>query len=239
MVTISSVSGDTQRPSLWALMREGAALGARFYRQFGSLAARGPADGPPLLVVPGFMATDRTTLGLQRALAAAGYRVIGWGMGLNAGAREDTLERIAARIEAFGGGRPVIVVGWSLGGVFAREVAKLRPDLVAKVITLGSPFSGDRRGNNAWRLYELVAGHPVDNPPIRSVLEQKPPVPTLALWSRRDGIVAVACARGAPGERDHEIELDCTHMGFAVSGDAYPAIIRAIASFDPPADGAR
>jgi pimeloyl-ACP methyl ester carboxylesterase len=219
-------------------MREGAALGARFYRQFGSLAARGPADGPPLMVIPGFMGTDRTTLGLQRALAGAGYRVIGWGMGLNAGAREDTLDRLAAGIEAFGGGRPVILVGWSLGGVFAREVAKLRPELVAKVVTMGSPFSGDRRGNNAWRLYELVAGHPVDDPPIRGVLEEKPPVPTLALWSRRDGIVAVACARGAPGERDGERELDCTHMGFAVSGDAFPAIVAAIREFNPPGDPA-
>jgi pimeloyl-ACP methyl ester carboxylesterase len=213
------------------LAREGLALGARFYRQFGSLAARGPVDGSPLMVIPGFLATDRTTLGLQRALGAAGYRVIGWGMGLNTGVRADTLERIAAQLERFGGGRPVTVVGWSLGGVFAREVAKARPDLVAKVITLGSPFSGDRRGNNAWRLYELVAGHRVDDPPIRTVIAEKPPVPTLAIWSRRDGIVAVACARGAPGERDHEVELDCTHMGFGVSGGAYPAIVKAIREF--------
>ncbi|MGE0179477.1 MAG: esterase/lipase family protein [Sphingomonas sp.] len=188
-------------------------------------------DGPKLMVIPGFVANDRTTLGLQRALAAAGYRVTGWGMGLNRGVRTDTRERIAERIEAFAGGQKIILVGWSLGGVFAREVAKLRPDLVERVITLGSPFSGDPRGNNVWRLYEWVAGHPVDKPPIDVVLAEKPPVPTLAIWSRRDGIVAVACARGESHESDRQIELACSHMGFGVSGRAFPAIVRAVREF--------
>ena len=230
MATISD-DVEARRPPAWMLAREGLALAARFYRAFGSLAPRGPSDAPPLMVVPGFLATDRTTLGLQRALAGAGYRVAGWGLGLNAGVRADTLERLAARIERFGGGRKVMLVGWSLGGLFAREVAKARPDLVAAVVTLGSPFSGDPRANNAWRLYELVARHPVDDPPIRTVLRDKPPVPTLALWSRRDGIVAVASARGAVGECDAERELACTHMGFAVSASAYPRIVAAIGDF--------
>jgi pimeloyl-ACP methyl ester carboxylesterase len=192
---------------------------------------RGPADGPPLMVIPGFLANDRTTLGLQRALAEAGYRVTGWGMGLNTGVKPDTVERIAGRVERFGRGRPVILVGWSLGGIYAREVAKARPELVAKVVTLGSPFSGDRRSNNVWRLYERVAGHPVDAPPIDSDPSIKPPVPTLAIWSRRDGIVAPAAARGKAGESDRQIELDCGHMGFAVSGRAYPKIVEAVRSF--------
>jgi pimeloyl-ACP methyl ester carboxylesterase len=212
-------------------VREGAALWSRAWRGFGRLGERGPADGPRLMVIPGFLANDRTTLGLQRALAKAGWRVTGWGMGLNRGVRTDTIDRIVARLEAFGGGRPVILVGWSLGGIYAREVAKARPDLVAKVVTLGSPFSGDRRSNNVWRLYEWVAGHPVDDPPVASDPSVKPPVPTLALWSRRDGIVAPGAARGAPGESDGQIELDCGHMGFAVSGKAYPRIVEAIRSF--------
>jgi pimeloyl-ACP methyl ester carboxylesterase len=185
------------------------------------------------MVIPGFLANDRTTLGLQRALAKAGWRVTGWGMGLNRGVRPDTIERIVERIEAFDRGGPVILVGWSLGGIYAREVAKERPDLVARVVTLGSPFSGDRRSNNVWRLYEWVAGHPVDEPPIPSDPSVKPPVPTLALWSRRDGIVAPGAARGEPGESDKQIELDCGHMGFAVSGKAYPKIVEAIREFSP------
>src|SRR6185436_13683029 len=105
-------------------MLEGPALWARFYKAFGKLGARGPEDGPKLMVIPGFVANDRTTLGLQRALAAAGYRVTGWGLGLNKGVTADMRERVARQIEAFGGGGKIILVGWSLGGVFAREVAK-------------------------------------------------------------------------------------------------------------------
>jgi len=213
------------------LLREGGALAARFWRGFGKLGERGPADGPALMVVPGFLATDHTTLGLQRALAAAGYRVTGWGMGMNRGARADTLERLAEEIARHGRGTKVILVGWSLGGVYAREVAKARPDLVAKVVTLGSPFSGDPRANNAWRLYERVAGHPVDRPPLEARTHEKPPVPTLAIWSRRDGIVAPASARGLADESDARIELACGHMDFGVSGRAFPKIVAAIRAF--------
>lgn len=203
----------------------------RLYKSFGKLTERGPQDGPKVMVVPGFVANDRTTLGLQRALAAAGYRVAGWGMGVNKGVRPDTLERLAARVAAFGKGEKVILVGWSLGGVFARELAKARPDLVEKVVTMGSPFSGDMRANNVWRLYEWIAGHPVDKPPIEADLPLKPPVPTLALWSRKDGIVSVRSARGLPGESDRQVELVCSHMGFGVSGRAFPKIIEALRDF--------
>lgn len=225
------VRDEAASPPRWRLAHESVALFARVHRSFGSVEPRGPADGPPLMVVPGFLANDRTTLGLQRALAGAGYRVTGWGLGVNKGVRPDTLDRIVARIEAFAEGRPTTMVGWSLGGIYAREVAKVRPDLVAKVVTLGSPFSGDPRRNNVWRLYEWVAGHPVDAPPIDTVLEEKPPVPTLACWSRRDGIVAIASARGEAGQADRDLEMSCTHMGFAVSARAYPMIVRAVREF--------
>ncbi|HEX8063296.1 MAG TPA: alpha/beta hydrolase [Allosphingosinicella sp.] len=222
-------------------MLEGTALVPRLYRAFGRTGERGPPDGPKLMVIPGFLATDRTTLGLQRALARAGYRVSGWGLGMNRGVRPDTLERIAARVEAFGAATPVIMVGWSLGGIYAREVAKARPELVARVITLGTPFSGDPRNNNVWRLYELIARHPVDRPPVAGDPAVKPPVPTLALWSRRDGLIAPAAARGEPGECDREQELDCRHMGYAVSGRAFPKIVEAIGAFNswPAIDGDR
>src|SRR5436853_6548618 len=101
-------------------MLEGPALWARFYKSFGRLGARGPEDGPKLMVIPGFVANDRTTLGLQRAFAAAGYRVTGWGMGMNRGVLADTRERIAERIEGFARGENIILVGWRLGGVSAR-----------------------------------------------------------------------------------------------------------------------
>jgi len=219
-------------PPGWMRVREAGSLLARAYRSFGRLGLRGPVEGPKLMVIPGFLAGDRTTLGLQRALAAGGFRVTGWDLGLNLGVSEDIVDRTLARVERFGAGGKVILVGWSLGGLYARVAAQERPDLVEKVITLGSPFSGDRRrNNNVWRLYEWVARHPVNAPPIEKDPSVKPPVPTLAIWSRRDGIVAPEGARGSPDERDAELELDCSHMGFAVSAKAYPKIVEAVKSF--------
>jgi len=212
------------------LIREPFALFFRLYRAFGPMGPFGPPDGPPVMVIPGFLASDRGTLGLQRALGDAGFHATGADMGFNLGARPDTLERIVAHLEPFTRGRKAVLVGWSLGGIYAREVAKLRPDLVSKVVTLGTPFSGDPRANNAWRAYELIAGHKVDNPPIRANIHEKPPVPTIALWSREDGIIAPASARGRDGERDQAIEVDCSHMGFAVDSRAWPAVIAAVRS---------
>lgn len=211
------------------MLTEGLSIGARAWRAIGRVGERGPVHGPRVMVLPGFLATDRTTFGLQRALAAAGYRVTGWGMGLNRGARADTIERIVDRIERFGAGQPILLVGWSLGGLFAREVAKARPDLVSRVVTLGSPFSGDLRANNVWRLYETIAGHSIDALPIEADLEAKPPVPTLAIWSRRDGVVAPLSARGRDGQSDRQVELDSTHMGFATSARTFRKILLAIA----------
>jgi hypothetical protein len=79
---------------------------------------------------------------------------------------------------------------------------------------MGTPFSGDRRANNAWRAYQLVTGHAVDCPPIECDFAAKPPVPTVALWSPRDGVVAPRSARGRPGERDRAVALRCSHLGF-------------------------
>ncbi len=203
---------------------------ARFWRGFGHLEPRGPADGPPALVIPGFIASDRTTMELRRALAAGGWRVHPWGLGWNLGAKADTVERLIERLEAIPDKRPVLLVGWSLGGIYARELARARPERVRAVVTLGSPFSGDPHANNVWRLYEWVAGHNVDDPPIPRDTT-KPPVPTLAIWSRRDGIVAVAAARGLAEESDTAVELGCRHMAFGVSRRAADQVVREIHSF--------
>ena len=140
----------------------------------------------------------------------------GWGLGMNRGAhaghagtarRADRgVRRRAARS---------ILVGWSLGGVFAREVAKLRPDLVAKVVTLGSPFSGDPRANNVWRLYEWIAGHKVDDPPIKTDLAEKPPVPThrLVVAARRHRLARLPRA-AARRKRPGRSSWTARHMGF-------------------------
>jgi pimeloyl-ACP methyl ester carboxylesterase len=167
---------------------------------------------------------------LRCALAAAGWRTYPWDLGLNRGADVDALRRLRQRLEVIHDGRPVLLVGWSLGGLYAREIARDVPEMVRAVVTLGSPFSGDPHMNNVWRIYEWVAGHKVDDPPIRHSAE-KPPVPTLAIWSKRDGIIARRAARGLDGERDKEVEIGCSHMAFGVSRRAANAVVREIDSF--------
>jgi pimeloyl-ACP methyl ester carboxylesterase len=199
-------------------------------RIFGSTKVLGPADGPPALVIPGFVAHDRTTEPLRRALADAGWRVHGWEMGVNLGVRADTVDRLRQRLDAIGHREPILVVGWSLGGLFARELGRAVPERVLAVVTLGSPFSGDAKQNNVWRLYELIARHKVDNPPIPRIPD-KPPVPHLALWSRRDGLIAPRAARGLEHERDEAVELDCTHMAFGMSKRTARDVVREIGRF--------
>jgi pimeloyl-ACP methyl ester carboxylesterase len=191
---------------------------------------RGPLDGQPVLVIPGFLCSDQTTFSLRRELARAGYRVHGWKQGWNLGARTDTLQILGQRIDSLGHDQPIVIVGWSLGGLFAREFARHHPNRVMAVITLGSPFSGDPRQNNVWPLYERVAGHPVDDPPLPRITE-KPPVPHLAIWSRRDGLIAPRSARGLDHERDAEAELDCHHMAFGISQRAARDVVREIDRF--------
>jgi pimeloyl-ACP methyl ester carboxylesterase len=182
-------------------------------------------------VIPGFAANDRTTTELRRALAEAGFRVHPWRQGMNWGARADTLDRLRRAVDMCGHDEPLVLVGWSLGGLYAREIARVEPHRVRAVVTLGTPVWGDRRRyTNVWRLYEWVAGHPVDDPPIPDS-PAKPPVPTLAIWSSRDGIVGVASARGTDDTRDKAVEVSSTHMGFAVSKKGTRAAAREIVRF--------
>ena len=175
-------------------------------------------DGRPVIVYPGFLANDLSTLRLRRSLTAANYEAFGWGLRSNWGARATLLDKLVQRLEAAvaqGNGRKASLIGWSLGGIYAREVAKLRPDLVDRVITLGSPFSGDMRANNGWWLYEFINDHPVDAPPLQIDAPVKPPVPTYAVWSPIDGVVAPGSARGLPNESDRQIELRIRHLSLA------------------------
>lgn len=214
-------------PSRSLLVRE---LGAFAYMRYMSVFGRTvplakAGDGRPVIVIPGFMASDQSTARLRRSLAAAGLAVHGWGLGRNRGVTADMLERLDERMADIDSDHPVTLVGWSLGGLIAREYAKYAPERVARVITLGSPFSGSLRANNAWRTYERIAGHSVDSPPVSVTLREKPVAHTVACWSARDGVVAPACARGRSGERDRTMEFDCSHMAYIVD----PKSIRAVA----------
>jgi pimeloyl-ACP methyl ester carboxylesterase len=222
--------GDDAPPDGWSHLPELAWNLGRLVGTFRKRGPRGPADGQPVLVIPGFLCGDQTTFSLRRELARAGFRVHGWKQGWNLGAKPDTLHKLGERIESLGHARPIVIVGWSLGGLFAREYARYHPEQVKAVVTLGSPFSGDPHQNRVWPLYERVAKHRVDEPPIPRITD-KPPVPHLAIWSRRDGLIAPRAARGLEHERDEEVELRCHHMAFGVSKRAARDVVREISRF--------
>ena len=208
---------------------------ARTRKRLPALAGALRGDGRHVLLIPGLMAAERRMEPLRDVLNAAGFDAHGWGLGRNLGPRPDSLEQIDRRVDAIrrSSGAPVTLVGWSLGGLFAREYAKFAAHKVGGVVTMGTPFSGDPRANHAWRLYQLVSGFSVDDPPFACRREEKPPVPTVALWSARDGVILPECARGRKGERDRAIEVDCTHMGFAAAPEGILAVGHALEAMRP------
>ncbi|MBV7255533.1 alpha/beta fold hydrolase [Pacificimonas sp. WHA3] len=176
-------------------------------------------DGHGVIVYPGFMAADTTTFLLRRRLAKLNYDVYGWGQGQNLGLRAGMLPEMRRHLKAVAaksGGR-VSMIGWSLGGLYAREVAKLEPDHVRLVVTAGTPCVGDMRGNNAWKLYERLNDHWVNSPPLPTDLETLPPVPLTSIYSDGDGIVAPECTKIGNGDMHESVRVDSSHVGLAWS----------------------
>jgi pimeloyl-ACP methyl ester carboxylesterase len=191
------------------------------------LTAAPRGDGHPVLVLPGLAAGDATTAILRRFLKSRGYVASGWGQGLNLGLRPGIMERAHDTLRALylEHGGAVSVIGWSLGGLYARELAKLSPEMVRPVVTLGSPFTGHPRETNAWRLYEFASGHRIGSHDFHGPLRTAPPVPTTSIWSPNDGIVSWRCSVETRRELAENIVIDSSHFGLG----AHPAALYAIA----------
>ena len=190
------------------------------------------AGRPPVMVIPGIMSNDGATSLMRRTLDAAGYDAYPARIArMMTGVTQAYFESAEARLDHVfrETGQPVALIGISLGGLYARVLAQRHPEKVALVMTLGTPFSGDRRANNAWRLYEALNDHKVDNPPIPDDPRRKPPVRTIAIWSPRDGVVAPACSRGEEGECDRAIEVPERHFEFSASRASIARILAVLA----------
>jgi len=201
-----------------------------FFASLPLLTATAPrGDGHPVLVLPGLATSDRSTVALRSFLKSKGYDVYGWELGRNygplPGIEAGMVENLKKIFEKTG--RKVSLIGWSLGGIYARQLAKALPDHVRQVITLGSPFNGDPRSTNAWRLYEFTSGHKVDNREAHmgGSLASPPPVPTTAIYSRTDGICAWQSCIEEPSEIADNIEVHASHCGLG----HHPAVVYAIA----------
>jgi pimeloyl-ACP methyl ester carboxylesterase len=185
-------------------------------------------DGHGVIVYPGFMGTDISTQPMRRLLRWLGHDVHGWGQGRNLGPQPEVMDQALARIRALAAqhGRPVSLVGWSLGGLYARELAKLAPDAVRQVVSLGTPFDvpaqADGNANpgdatNAQRLFEFINRGKPQLRPSREALRQAPPVPTTSIYSRSDGVVAWQCSLQPAGPMSESIEVPASHIGLGVN----------------------
>lgn len=192
-----------------------------------SFAPRG--DGHPVLVLPGLVASDMSTRPLRAFLNNRGYAAHGWRQGRNFGLRDGVREAMVHLVQELNDshGRKVSLVGWSLGGLYARQLAKMMPERVRSVITLGSPFAGPARSTNAWRVYELASGHRADeeDPRFGSRLAEPPPVPTTAIFSRTDGICAWQGCMEKTSPKSESIEVESSHCGMG----HHPAVVYAVA----------
>src|SRR6202011_5177657 len=184
-----SATAQTMRPPSKTLMflegraihELGAFLGAL---PLLSLAPRG--DGHPVLVLPGLVASDTSTRPLRAFLRNRGYAVSGWRQGRNLGLRPGVQHAMTDLLEELNDthGRKVSLIGWSLGGLYARQLAKMMPERVRSVITLGSPFATGPKSTNAWHVYEMASGPRADEEDARfgGSLAGAPPVPTTAIF---------------------------------------------------------
>jgi hypothetical protein len=187
--------------------------------------------GEPVLVLPGFGGDDVSTWVLRRYLRTIGYRVYGWRLGRNHGdvvSLIPEVTRLARRCASRGHCR-VRLVGWSLGGLIAREIARDFPDLVERVITLGSPTCLPR--NPTLRKWFAMLGHDLDA--ICDFLEARRElplrVPTTAIHAKWDGIVAPAdCIE--PCQDVEHVEIGTTHIGLGVNADVYSVIAQRLAA---------
>ena len=176
-------------------------------------------DGHPVIVFPGLGASDITTVALRNFLRERGYTPYPWKQGFNFGPRHGVLETCRAQVmqEAERHGEKVSLIGWSLGGIYAREIAKEQPDHVRCVITLGTPFAGHPRATNAWRFYEMVSGQATHDDALLEQIRQAPTCPTTSIYSKTDGVVAWHCSLNADEPHTENIEVHASHIGMGMN----------------------
>lgn len=195
----------------------------------GRLDARGA--GEKVVVVPGFGMSDRTTVVLRRVLGRHGFDVRGWGLGVNHG----RLDEFRAPMNAFlDRHEQVALVGWSLGGVVAREMGRERPDRVAQVVTLGTPVIGGPKYTVARDAFAEANGTTIEafNASIAERMAAPLPVPVTAIFSRDDRIVSWPATRDPHTPHTRYVEVHTSHMGLGFDRAALSAVARALAATD-------
>lgn len=197
-------------------------------------------DGHSVLVLPGFLSGDVPTWPLRQFLSNAGYRALPWGLGLNLGISsayqydiEALIEHRLKEVYLESSDRKISLIGWSLGGVYARELARSYPKLIKDVITLGSPITGNSSETSITRLYSWITRMQMHDPEFKEkMVKATAPVegvPVTAVYSLSDNIVPPQCAQETPGPLVQNIEVDCTHTGFGFNAYVFYLIAHRLA----------
>ncbi len=230
-----------KKPSLLMMLLEGrtvAELGL-FVAGYPILKTLPKGDGHPVIVIPGFTADDTTTIPIRHFLKDRGYAAHPWGFGRNL-ANEAIELRLIRRIKELKNryNEKVSIIGWSLGGVYAREVARLIPGDVRQVITMGSPFGCVNKNNNAILMYRLIHGMTPEkkiDPELIERMKQPIDVPSTAIYSKSDGIVPWQyCMEQAGAPNSENIEVVSSHCGLG----HHPVVLMLIANRLAQAKGA-
>ena len=186
-------------------------------------------DNHPVLVLPGFLVSSFSTKPLRKFIQDLGYRAhrwkLGYNMGYSQGLHRGMRERVSELVNRYDS--KISLVGWSLGGIYARQLAREMPDIVRQVITLGSPFRGDPESSNAQHIYQLFAATSYEDIPrtFLDAMSVAPPVPTTALYTRSDGVVAWQSTVELSGRDDVEnIHVGGAHLGMGFNPRALIAI---------------
>jgi pimeloyl-ACP methyl ester carboxylesterase len=195
----------------------------------GPLQAALPRGSGPVLVLPGLLASDASTRPLRRALRRLGHRVHGWRLGVNVGPTRRCVAGLRDRLADLADrhGAPVTLIGWSLGGVFARDLARRTPGSVRQVVTLGSPIrlecASQTRAGSAYDRYAHLHVERWDLPLERGC--EPLPVPSTSIYSRCDGIVSWRACLDGPSERAENVAVLASHFGMG----HHPAVLWAVA----------
>jgi len=190
-------------------------------------AARG--DDRPVIVLPGFLANDNSTWLLRRFLEDLGYSVTGWGLGRNTGPGQPLIERLIERAVTLhkAHDQKINLVGWSRGGTLAREIARVRPDLVRQVITLGSPVKGGPSSTSIGRIMQANTG--MTEAQVRELIRRRErtpiKVPITALFSKTDGVVSWQASIDDSNPDVEHVEVQSSHVGLGVN----PQVFRIVA----------